>query len=546
MFLKTDTNSMTSHYAQVPAISHQRNSFSVAEKHVTTLAFDKLYPINWKYMYPGDTINVTSAMMARLTTQVSDLFDDLYFDIHAWFVPMRLIQTNWARYQFNAQPGGPSQDNSSLTSPKIDLATLWDAGGGNRQFQAKSTYDYWGLPTEINFNTIYTNTQHINNYLGRAYNLIWNTNYRDENLQNPVVVDLDDGPDDYNDYKTILTRGKRHDMITSSLPFLQKGTTPSIPVLGSAPVEASSVGAAPVWGLTNNGTTNYGLISANSSTGGGFSPTPGATGTAFWKTPNLTANLTSGLAFLTTNDLRLSVAVQHLLEGDARGGTRDVEAIKHRWGVTVPDFRLQRPEYLGGQTFTFDGHVVPSTADTVDNPQGHLTAFSQALNSFSITHSFVEHGVFMILLSLRSNITYQQGLQRELSHRTRLDWYQPEFSNLGEQALLIKEVAMTDVAALNDVAFGYQEYGYWLRYGWNRVSSEMRSNYATSKDYKHMAQEFTSITGLNAAFIQSFTPIDRNITVASSVADPVEINSLLKGNLVRTLPMYSIPGLTRL
>lgn len=541
---------MTSHYAQVPTISHQRNSFSVAEKHVTTLAFDKLYPLNWKYMYPGDTINVTSAMMARLTTQVSDLFDDLYFDIHAWFVPMRLIQTNWARYQFNAQPGGPSQDNSSLTSPKIDLATLWDAGGGNRQFQAKSTYDYWGLPTEINFNTIFTNTQHINNYLGRSYNLIWNTNYRDENLQNPVVVDLDDGPDDYNDYKTILTRGKRHDMITSSSPFLQKGTTPSIPVLGTAPVEGISGSFSKFTDGTNTGSLIWSAASGLS--GSGFTPGTPANGTALrlgdtsGVNTALRVNLNSGLAFLTTNDLRLSVAVQHLLEGDARGGTRDVEAIKHRWGVTVPDFRLQRPEYLGGQTFTFDGHVVPSTAETASNPQAHLTAFSQALNTFSITHSFVEHGVFMILLSLRSNITYQQGLQRELSHRTRLDWYQPEFANLGEQALLIKEVAMTDVAALNDVAFGYQEYGYWLRYGWNRVSSEMRSNYATSKDYKHMAQEFTSITGLNAAFIQSFTPIDRNIDVASSVADPVEINSILKGNLVRTLPMYSVPGLTRL
>ena len=158
---------MTAHYAQVPTISHQRNSFSVAEKHVTTLAFDKLYTLNWKYMYPGDTLNVTSALMARLTTQVSDLFDDLYFDLHAWFVPFRLIQTNWARYQFNAQPGGPSQDNSALTSPKIDLTTLWDAGGGNRQFKAKSNYDYWGLPTAINFASAFLNTQHINNYLGR-------------------------------------------------------------------------------------------------------------------------------------------------------------------------------------------------------------------------------------------------------------------------------------------------------------------------------------------------------------------------------------------
>lgn len=545
MFLKTDTNSMTAHYAQVPTISHQRNSFSVAEKHVTTLAFDKLYTLNWKYMYPGDTLNVTSALMARLTTQVSDLFDDLYFDLHAWFVPFRLIQTNWARYQFNAQPGGPSQDNSALTSPKIDLTTLWDAGGGNRQFKAKSNYDYWGLPTAINFASAFLNTQHINNYLGRAYNLIWNLNYRDENLQNPVTVDLGDGPDNYNDYATVLPRGKRHDMITSSLPFLQKGTPVGTPVLGTANIETN--GTPPTWNAT--GMSNVQMRSTVGTAAVVTAAAPSASSAmSFGNESGLRVNFNTSLAFFAINDLRYSASVQHLLEADARGGTRDVESIKHRWGVTVPDFRLQRPEYLGGQTFTFDGHVVPQSSATVpgQSPQAHLAAFSQAMNSMNITHSFVEHGVFMILLSLRSNITYQQGLQRELSHKTRLDWFNPEFSNIGEQALLVKEVAVTDSAGINDAAFGYQEYGYWLRYGFNRVSSEMRSVYPTSRDYKHMAQVFSSLSGLSGAFIQSFTPIDRNITVASSVADPVEINSILKGNLVRTLPMYSVPGLARL
>ncbi len=540
MFLSTDT-SQNAHYAQVPTISHQRNSFSIAETHKTTIQFDYLFPVWHKFTYPGDTINITQHVMARLQTQVTDLFDDLYFDVHAWFVPFRLIQNNWARFQFNTQTD-PGQDNTSLTTPRIDFATL---PTGTKKFPAKSLYDYFGYPTAANYTS---SSQHITNYLGRAYNLIWNENYRDQNLQNSITVDKGDGPDNYANY-VLRKRGKRHDKFTSSLPFQQKGTIPSVPILGTAPVTASSVGAAPVWGLTNNGTTDYGLISANSSTGGGFSPTPGATGTAFWKTPNLTANLTTGLSYMLINDLRISASVQQLLEADARGGTRDVESIKHRWGVQVPDYRLQRPEYLGGQTFTFDGHVVPQTSATVSGqtPQANLTSFSQAMNSFSITHSFVEHGVMMILISARSNMTYQQMLNKELTQQTRYDFYQPEFSNLGEVAVRSRELEATGTDATDNQVFGFQEYGYQLRYGDNKVTSEMRSSYPQTLDSKHMAYNFAGTPpALSSTFIESTTPIDRNIVVASGTSDPIRLNTLVTGHIARTLPMYSVPGLTRI
>lgn len=537
MHLKTDTGAQA-HFATVPQISRPRNSFSIAQSHKTTMQFDKLIPMYWEYTYPGDTISVQMRTMARLTTQIRTLFDDLYFDVHAWHVPMRLIQLNWARFQFNAQPAGPSQDNSSLTTPKIDLATLGSGG-----FAAKTNYDYFGFPTEINTSA---SGEHINNYLGRALNLIWNDNYRDENLQNPKVVDLDDGPDLASDYATLLPRGKRHDVFTSALTAAQKGSAQSIPLGNSAPVVTN--GSVMYWRSASDLATQRKVFAYPS--GGdnhvlvAGSALVGAHDMVWGQESGLFADLSASVG-ATVNQLRNSIAIQQLLEADARGGTRDVESIQHRWGVTVPDFRLQRPEYLGGSTWTFDGHVVPQTSESDTTPQGTLTQFSQAMSTFNVTHSFVEHGVFMILISARSNMTYQQGLDRKLSYRTRFDWYQPEFANLGEVAVKSKEQFFNATSGDNDT-WGFQEYGYELRYGMSRVSAEMRSNYAQSLDSYHMAYDFASRPTLSAGYIESFTPISRNLAVDTATADPIQINAFFTGRKALTLPMYSVPGLLRL
>lgn len=538
MHLRTDTGQQA-HFSRVPTISRSRNAFSIAKKHVTTTQFDYLYPVYTHIIYPGDTLSIAFKALGRLQTQIAPLYDDLYLDAHAWFVPMRLIQTNWARYQFNAQPGGPAQDNSSLTAPTINLTTLGSGG-----FASKSLYDYLGFPTKINF---VGSGQNINNYKARAYNLIWNNDYRDENLQNPVTVDLTEGPDDPGNY-VLLKRGRRHDLFSSCLPFQQKGAAVTIPLGTSANVLRKS--NAGVWTLLSAGFNTPASAGTHTTSGLAEFQSNGAN-VSLDPQGGLYADLSTATA-ATLNQLRQSIAVQQLLEADARGGTRDVESIQHRWGVTVPDFRLQRPEFLGSATWSFDGHIVPQTSATgttgSTTPQAYLTQFSQSLSVFNVTHSFVEHGVFMILLSARSNLTYQQGLDRENSYYTRYDWYQPEFANLGEVAVKNKEIMAQGVSAgsADDSTFGFQEYAYELRYQRNLVTGEMRSNYTTPLDSRHMADNYASLPTLSAGWIANNTPISRNISVSAATADPIQLSTLTEGSIARTLPMFSIPGLMRL
>lgn len=530
MHLRTDTSSQA-HFSRVPTISHSRNAFSIAKKHVTTIKFDYLFPLYVKMIYPGDTLSITQSVLTRLTTQVAPLFDDIYIDAHAWFVPHRLVQTNWARFQFNAQPGGPSQDNSALTTPAITLSSLTSG------FASKSLYDYLGLPTLIDASA---STEHINNYKARAYNLIWNENYRDQNLQNPVTVDLDDGPDNPADY-VLLRRGRRHDKFGSSLTAQQKGTAVSMPLGTSAPVITNNT---PIE-LAFDGSSDNRLVISDTNNHLLMNGALHAASALKWSVSGLIADL-SGATAATINQLRTSITVQRLLEADARGGTRDVEAIQHRWGVTVPDFRLQRPEYLGGTTWSLDGHIVPQSSESGTTPQGTLTQFSQMREDFSVTHSFVEHGTFMILVSARANITYQQGLQREDSYRTRYDFIQPEFANIGEVAQKNKEIYCQFSSTPDNGTWGFQEYGYEARYDDNMVTGEMRSNFPTTRDRQHLADKYASLPTLGSAWIQNFTYIDRNIAVATATADPLQMNTLVRGKIARTLPMYSVPGLMRL
>ena len=329
MHLKTDTSSNT-HFARVPTVHKDRNTFTVAEKRVTTAQFDILHPVWLKEILPGDSLNINFQVTARLQTQISDLFDDLMFDLHAWYVPNRFLWDKWSRFQFNEQPAGPSQDNSALVNPFIET-------DGILQPSAKSIYDDMTLATGV----AYPVADSINAFPFRAYNLIWNTNYRDENLQNPVWFDPTQDDNSFTDF-TLLKRGKRHDRFTSGLPFQQKGTAPNIPFGISAWVKG--IGKYnQTFNLTSKAVYESGAVTdtyayaSEVSTGSLPDSTYYIEGNAATGGyPLIYADLLNTIGGPNVNTLRNTIAIQHLLEADARGGTRDVEAIQHRWGLLYP------------------------------------------------------------------------------------------------------------------------------------------------------------------------------------------------------------------
>jgi len=425
-------------------------------------------------------------------------------------------------------------DSTDYTFPKL----TFPAGGP----EVGSIFDNFALPTDIAAG--YT----IDNCLPlRMYNLIWNEWFRDQNLQDSVLVSKDDGPDAPADF-TLLKRGRRHDYFTSALPWPQKGPAVELPLGTSAPI-------------TGLGTINqvYTPTNLNSYQTDGTAAAVYAKGkqigsnTAVFDThlaveedpnntgyPNIRADLTQATA-ATINQLREAFQVQALYEVDARGGTRFIELIQAHFQVSAPDFRLQRPEYLGGGSATINTHPVPQTAPTSgSNPQAQLAAFATSASNGTVgfSKSFQEHGYVIGLMCPRSEITYQQGLNRFWSYEARFDLYWPKFAELGEQAILNKEIYLQGTSADDDV-FGYQERFAHLRYSPSEITGQFRSTYATSLDFWHMAEEFATLPALNATFIEQNTPIERAIAVTDSV--DLLCDFWFNFKHARRMPVRSVP-----
>lgn len=513
---------MTHQFSQVPKAEIPRSTFDRSHGYKTTFDAGLLIPILVDEALPGDTFNVRMTALARLATPIYPLMDNMFMDTHFFSVPMRLVWDNWQR--FNGEQPNPG-DSTDFTIPQMVAP-----GGGHLP---GSLSDYFGIPTGVS-GLSHSCLWH------RAYALVWNEWFRDQNLQDAIAVPKTDGPDLHTFYP-LLRRGKRHDYFTSCLPWPQKGDGVTIPLGGMAPVVSSGDGI-PRWVVGGTGNTSLeGEAGTNNTVWGN---TIASAGVASWENPKLQADLSAATA-ATINSLRQAFQIQKIYERDARGGTRYIELIKSHFGVTSPDARLQRPEYLGGGSTPINIVPVPQTSPTgtyANTPQGNLAAYGQTvLNNHGFTTSFTEHCLIIGVVSVRADLTYQQGLDRMWSRKTRFDFYWPALSHIGEQAVLRKEIYADGVPVNDDTVFGYQERYAEYRYKPSRITGEFRSNFAQSLDAWHLSQDFSAAPVLNASFIEDNPPIDRVIAV--NTEPHFLFDSYIKMKCARPMPIYGVPGL---
>lgn len=536
-------------FSQLPKVRIPRSAFKRNMTWKTAFDSGYLVPIYVDEALPGDTFNVKVQQFARLSSPLSlPVMDNIYLDTFFFAVPLRLL---WDNFERMCGARDNPDDHNDYLAPIID----WKDGSCTEQ----SLSDYLSIP--LGYKGVCTSLWH------RAYNLIWNEWFRDGNLQDSVVVPTGDGPDDIGLFN-LLRRGKRHDYFTSALPWVQRGPASSIGLSGYAPVSGFDgeqyrslvLNPAP----DSEESSNHYLIRGStnsSSTGAGFSlpvdspfAAPGTTVSASNSYPvglktltvplgSLFADLTQASS-ITINSLREAFAIQRQLERDARAGSnRFTEILLTNFGVTSPDARLQRPEYLGGGFYPLQVHTVAQTSATESDsltPQGNLAAFGLGGGGCGFVKSFVEHSVIIGLACVRCDLTYQQGLHRMFSRRARFDWYWPALHNLGEQAVLNKEI-YADNSADDDKAFGYQERWAEYRYGQSRITGKLRSTAAHPLDAWHLAQDFATRPALNSDFISEHPPLDRVLAVTDE--PQIVYDSLIVCNCVRPMGTYSIPGL---
>ena len=529
-------------FSQIPRANIQRSSFDRSHTYKTAFDSNYLIPFFVDEVLPGDTFNLQANLFGRLSTPVVPVLDNLYLDTFYFFVPTRLVWDNWQR--FNGE-----QDNPGDSTDYLIPTVACDGTSG-------SIYDYMGIPYLEGNGAAEGSTIDVNSLPFRAYNLIWNEWFRDENLQDSVDVPKGDGPDDSTKF-TLLKRGKRHDYFTSALPWPQKGPGVDLP-LGDSPVPVVYGNTFLAHNNTYKDSRFKGVQAFLSTSGGGAAvmdyhtnatiPYDSMSGSFTYSAASsyegwpLYADLSQATS-VTINSLRQAFQLQRLLERDSRSGTRYTEVLRAHFGVISPDARLQRPEYLGGHSQRVSINPVQQTSATdTTSPQGNLAAFGVVSSSErGFKKSFVEHGYIIGLVNLRADLNYQQGLNRMWSRKTRFDFYWPVLAHLGEQVVLNQEIFATGTTEQDEDVFGYQERYAEYRYKPNMITGKLRSTDPQSLDVWHLAQKFDSLPQLNEEFISENVPVKRSLAVQNE--PELILDCFFKLSCVRPMPVYSVPGL---
>ena len=557
-----DRNSV-SHFAMNPTrLDMSRSTFDRSHSVKLTFNTGKLIPFYCDEVLPGDTFNVDTSKVCRMQTLITPVMDNLYLDTYFFFVPNRLVWDKWKNFMGESENAWIPKTEYSV--PQVTLPSGGFANG--------TVADYFGVPTKVSGSGTTLNALPF-----RAYALIYNEWFRDENLIDPVLIPTDSIQATGSNVNPVyggqpFTACKYFDLFTGALPSPQKGPDVSLSLVDSIPVYATNDNTPLYKTQSNMHFVNVGtqavpyqasgsflmpggmmsvnqdlavgqvaqgaipVVSSGYSEASGYALSP----SNLWAVPGSQVNLA------TINQLRTAFQIQKLYERDARGGTRYIEVLKSHFGVTSPDARLQRPEYLGGNRVPINVNQVVQQSGTAEGTtaQGTVTGMSLTTDRHSdFTKSFVEHGFVIGLMCARYEHTYQQGLEKFWSRKTRFDYYWPVFANLGEQAIKNREIYMQGSAADEEV-FGYQEAWYDYRYKPSRVCGEMRSNDSGTLDSWHFADNYSGLPALSAAWIkEDATNVDRCLAVQSSVSDQFFADVYIKNKCTRAMPLYSIPGL---